>query len=52
MAHAPRTLPSDALTPLKDLDVLNNKFDALADEVRFLRKSVRLMEDKVDSPAV
>ncbi|MGH9939372.1 MAG: hypothetical protein ACREAM_24290, partial [Blastocatellia bacterium] len=34
------------------LDVLNNKFDALADEVRYLRKSVRLMEDKVDSLTV
>ncbi len=34
------------------LDVINNKFDALADEVRFLRKSVRLVEDKVDSLAV
>ena|SRR2546428_93866 len=34
------------------LDVLNEKFDALANEVRFLRKSVRLMEDKVDSPTV
>lgn len=34
------------------LDVLNNKFDGLADEVRFLRKSVRLMEDKIDSPTV
>ncbi len=31
------------------LDVLNHKFDALADEVRFPRKSVRLLEDRIDS---
>ncbi|MGH9844550.1 MAG: hypothetical protein ACREEM_37995 [Blastocatellia bacterium] len=30
------------------LDILNNKFDAQADEVRFLRKSVRDLEDKTD----
>lgn len=34
------------------LDVLNDKFDALANEVRFLRKSLRFMEDKVDSLTV
>jgi len=34
------------------LDVLNNKFDAQADEVKFLRKSVRLLEDKVDPAPV
>lgn len=30
------------------LDVLNEKFDAQSNEVKFLRKSVRLLEDKVD----
>ncbi len=30
------------------LDILNNKFDAQADEVRFLRKSVRDLEDNTD----
>jgi predicted nuclease with TOPRIM domain len=32
----------------ESLDVLNEKFDAQAEEVKFLRKSVRRMEDKVD----
>ncbi len=31
------------------LDILNNKFDALGDEVRFLRKSVRALEDKTEA---
>ena len=30
------------------LDILNEKFDAQANEVKFLRKSVRLLEDKTD----
>jgi len=30
------------------LDILNNKFDAQSDEVKFLRKSVRMLEDKAD----
>lgn len=32
----------------ESLDVLNEKFDAQANEVKFLRKSVRLLEDKID----
>jgi len=34
------------------LDVLNDKFDAQVNEMKYLRKSVRLMEDKVDSLTV
>lgn len=34
------------------LDVLNNKFDAQADEVKYLRKSVRLLEDRIDPAPV
>jgi predicted nuclease with TOPRIM domain len=30
-------------------DILNNKFDAQGDEVKFLRKSVRTLEDKTDA---
>jgi polyhydroxyalkanoate synthesis regulator phasin len=31
-----------------DLEILNEKFDAQAEEVRFLRKSVRDLEDKAN----
>lgn len=32
----------------ESMDILNDKFDAQAGEVNYLRKSVRLLEDKID----
>lgn len=40
--------PDPQMEALRLLDILNNKFDAQSDEVKFLRKSVRLMEDEID----
>jgi len=34
------------------LDLLNSKFDVQADEVKFLRKSVRELEDRADAITV